>query len=104
MNSLFDEDDSIEPRQDADLTLGIGSLLSIFFGVVIICGIFFAFGYTMGRRNAHAAAPAETTPAPAAASSLPENALSAPIKPPDDNADDLSDDNNKSPAAPSPAP
>lgn len=102
MNSLFDEDDSREPRQDADLTLGIGSLLSIFFGVVIICGIFFAFGYTMGRRNARAAAPTEA--APAAASSLPENALSAPIKPPDDNADNLSDDDNKSPAAPSPAP
>lgn len=98
MNSLFDEDDQQESRQDADLTLGIGSLLSIFFGVVIICGIFFAFGYTMGRRNAHAAAPAEATPAPAAASSLPENALSAPIKPPDDS--DLSDNDNKSPAAP----
>ena len=54
MNSLFDEDDRDEPKSDADLTLGIGSLLSIFFGVLIICGIFFAFGYTMGRRNTHA--------------------------------------------------
>ncbi len=52
MNSLFDEDDREEPKSDADLTLGIGSLLSIFFGVVLICGIFFGFGYSMGRRNA----------------------------------------------------
>ena len=51
MRSLFDEDDREEPKSDADLTLGIGSLLSIFFGVVLICGIFFGFGYSMGRRN-----------------------------------------------------
>ena len=61
MRSLFDEDGQEESRSDADLTLGIGSLLSIFFGVVLICGIFFGFGYSMGRRNAHAtAAPAVT--------------------------------------------
>ena len=30
MRSLFDEDDREEPKSDADLTLGIGSLLSIF--------------------------------------------------------------------------
>ena len=104
MNSLFDEDDQHESRQDADLTLGIGSLLSIFFGVVLICGIFFGFGYSMGRRNARTTAPAASTPtpAPAAASSLPENALSPPIKPPDDNSD-LSSEDNKSPVAPSSA-
>ncbi len=53
MNSLMDEVDPDEPRSGTDLTLGIGSLLSIFFGVVLICGIFFGFGYSMGRRNAH---------------------------------------------------
>ena len=64
MRSLFDEDGQEESRSDADLTLGIGSLLSIFFGVVLICGIFFGFGYSMGRRNARAtAAPAVTLPA-----------------------------------------
>jgi DedD protein len=91
MNSLFEEDDREEPKSDADLTLGIGSLLSIFFGVLIICGIFFAFGYTMGRRNAHAtvaAVPAGALPQSAAAApSLPENELTgAPLKPqaPDD--------------------
>ncbi len=66
MKSLFDEDDHEEPKSDADLTLGIGSLLSIFFGVVLICGIFFGFGYSMGRRNSHATAPAaSTSPIPA---------------------------------------
>ena len=90
MNTLFDEDDRDETKSDADLTLGIGSLLSIFFGVVLICGIFFGFGYSMGRRNARPAIlPAATQPAQAAATAppLPENELSgAPLKPaaPDD--------------------
>jgi cell division septation protein DedD len=85
MRSLFDEDGQEEPKSDADLTLGIGSLLSIFFGVVLICGIFFGFGYSMGRRNAHSTvAPAATVPPQtlAATSPLPENELSgAPLKP-----------------------
>lgn len=63
MKSLLQEDDPEQSRGDADLTLGIGSLLSIFFGVVLICGIFFGFGYSMGRRNAHPApAPVASTP------------------------------------------
>src|SRR4051794_41069997 len=90
MKSLFDEDGEEESRSDADLTLGIGSLLSIFFGVVLICGIFFGFGYSMGRRNAHATiAPATLPPSVAKSSPLPENELSgAPLKPqsPDDEA------------------
>jgi cell division protein FtsN len=106
MKSLFDEDDRDEPKSDADLTLGIGSLLSIFFGVLIICGIFFAFGYTMGRRNAHAtpaaAVAATASPAPSAATAppLPENELSgAPLKPqvPDDTSTPSSNDTNPAP-------
>jgi DedD protein len=107
MNSLFDEDDRDEPKSDADLTLGIGSLLSIFFGVLIICGIFFAFGYTMGRRNTHATTtlvPATTSPAPSAATAppLPENELSgAPLKPqvPDDTSTPSGDESNPAPEA-----
>jgi DedD protein len=91
MNSLFDEADREEPGSNADLTLGIGSLLSIFFGIVLVCGIFFGFGYSMGRRNAHstaAAVPATPPPAQTAASSpLPPNELSgAPLKPQTDSA------------------
>lgn len=91
MKPLFEENDQEEPKSDADLTLGIGSLLSIFFGIVLICGIFFGFGYSMGRRNARSAAetvPATSLPAQAAATSpLPPNELSgAPLKPPSDSA------------------
>lgn len=91
MNSLFDEDDREEPGSNADLTLGIGSLLSIFFGIVLICGIFFGFGYSMGRRNARSTAatvPVTSLPAQTAATSpLPPNELSgAPLKPQSDSA------------------
>jgi DedD protein len=103
MRSLFDEDDREEPKSDADLTLGIGSLLSIFFGVVLICGIFFGFGYSMGRRNARTTvAPAATVPPQtlAATSPLPENELSgAPLKPaePDSGAASPPEDKNPAP-------
>jgi cell division septation protein DedD len=113
MKSLFDEDGQ-EFKSDADLTLGIGSLLSIFFGVVLICGIFFGFGYSMGRRNARATTtPSATLPPSVAKSSpLPEDDLnSAPLKPqsPDDEASPADETNpapdagKAQPAAPSSA-
>ena len=100
MSSLFEDDDREEPKSDADLTLGIGSLLSIFFGIVLICGIFFGFGYSMGRRNARATAatPAAPTPAETAATSplAPDELSGAPLKPiqPDTTAAPPSDENN----------
>jgi hypothetical protein len=112
MKSLFDEDGQ-ESRSDADLTLGIGSLLSIFFGVVLICGIFFGFGYSMGRRNARATtAPATLPPSVAKSSPLPEDDLSgAPLKPqspaeeasPADQTNPAPDAGKAQPAAPSSA-
>ncbi len=35
--------------QSSDITLGGGHVAGIFFGVVLLCGIFFALGYVMGR-------------------------------------------------------
>lgn len=58
MTTLFHEDE--DERPDREVTLGIGSLLSIFFGVVLVCGIFFGFGYSMGRRNVQAGPVART--------------------------------------------
>lgn len=112
MKPLFEENDQEEPKSDADLTLGIGSLLSIFFGVVLICGIFFGFGYSMGRRNARTTvAPAATVPPQTLASTspLPENALSgAPLKPQEPAASAAAfpseDTNPDTKAAPNPAP
>jgi DedD protein len=38
-------------QQDRELTLSSRTLLMIFFGLVLICGLFFGLGYTLGRRS-----------------------------------------------------
>src|ERR1700722_6570052 len=37
--------------QDTEITLGTGKLLFLFFGLVGICALFFAVGYSLGRRS-----------------------------------------------------
>jgi DedD protein len=54
-------------QQDTEITLGTGKLLGLFFGLVIVCAVFFALGYTLGRKSdmgvtsASAAAPLQPT-------------------------------------------
>ncbi|HEY1679225.1 MAG TPA: SPOR domain-containing protein [Candidatus Sulfotelmatobacter sp.] len=43
--------------QDTEITLGTGKLLVLFFGLVAVCALFFALGYSLGRK----AEPAVTT-------------------------------------------
>lgn len=38
--------------QDTEITLGTGKLLLIFFALVALCAVFFAFGYNFGRSSA----------------------------------------------------
>ena len=53
--------------QDTEITLGTGKLLFLFFGLVGICALFFALGYSLGRKSepaittASAAVPQPTT-------------------------------------------
>jgi DedD protein len=48
MKTLFDTDEE-EDVKASEITLSTASLLGIFFGLVLICGVFFGFGYSMGR-------------------------------------------------------
>jgi hypothetical protein len=60
MHGVFDDGD-LEPRErrrDTELTLGPVMLLFIFFSLVLICGLFFGLGYSMGRRSAQQSAAA----------------------------------------------
>jgi DedD protein len=56
----------VDPSQDTEITLGTAKLLGLFFGLVIVCAVFFALGYTLGRKSdtgltaAGAAAPLQT--------------------------------------------
>lgn len=40
-----------EQQQDTEFTLGAGKLLGLFFLLVILCGVFFALGYTVGHSS-----------------------------------------------------
>jgi DedD protein len=51
--------------QDTEITLGTGKLLILFFGLVGMCALFFALGYSLGRKSE----PAITT---ASAASTPQ--------------------------------
>ena len=37
--------------QDTEITLGTGKLLALFFGMVGVCALFFALGYSLGRKS-----------------------------------------------------
>jgi DedD protein len=50
--------------QDTEITLGTAKLLGLFFGLVGICAVFFALGYTLGRKSDSGLAAAATTLAP----------------------------------------
>jgi DedD protein len=41
-----------ELQNDAEITLGTGKLLGIFFGLAVICAVFFTMGYMLGRGSA----------------------------------------------------
>src|SRR5450759_1687994 len=51
--------------QDEEVTLGTGRLLGLFFGLVIVCALFFSLGFSLGRRSLPepVAAASTTTPA-----------------------------------------
>ncbi|MCU1309788.1 MAG: Sporulation related protein [Candidatus Angelobacter sp.] len=46
--------------QDTELTLSTGKLLGFFFGMVVVCGIFFSLGYLVGKGSSQAGAPVMT--------------------------------------------
>jgi DedD protein len=63
---LDDEEDDLRSSQDRELTLSTTSILGIFFGLVLLCGLFFAFGYNMGsHKTSSTTDTADTTSAPA---------------------------------------
>ena len=73
MRGVFDdrEFEPAKPRRDTELTLGAGTLLAIFFGLVVLCALCFGLGYSLGHRGATQAVTAGSQPAPGAPASLP---------------------------------
>ena len=88
MRGVFDEEDlePVRPRRDTELTLGSGTLLAIFFGLVLLCGLCFGLGYALGHRgtqSASAAEPGANAPQPLAGGSAakPSAGAQTPVAP-----------------------
>jgi DedD protein len=67
MRGVFDDKEvqPVQVRRDTELTLGSGTLLAIFFGLVLLCGLCFGLGYTVGHHGSQlAAAAAQPAAAP----------------------------------------
>jgi DedD protein len=54
----------MQEQQDTEVTLGTGRLLALFFGLVVICALFFSVGFSLGRKSAPVAV-TSSAPAPA---------------------------------------
>jgi DedD protein len=59
MNPLLDDDEDELEHNERELTLSTATILGIFFGLILLCGLFFGFGYKMGNRKSMP--PAQTT-------------------------------------------
>src|SRR4051812_3570951 len=55
---------------DTEITLGTGRLLGLFFGLVIVCALFFGLGFSMGRNSVKSTLTMEEAPS----SSMPAQA------------------------------
>lgn len=65
--------------QDTEITLGTGKLLVLFFGLVAVCALFFALGYSLGRKSEPAVTTASAAVTPQAS---PSNAKANGTNPP----------------------
>ncbi len=52
----------LEPETDTEITLGTGKMLVLFFGLVILCALFFGMGFTMGKSSVRSAPELVATP------------------------------------------
>jgi cell division septation protein DedD len=58
----------VNSSQDTEITLGTAKLLGLFFGLVMVCAVFFALGYTLGRKSEAGLGSLSPTTAPLTAS------------------------------------
>ena len=51
MSRLLDDDQDELQERDRELTLSTGAILAIFLGLVLLCAVFFGFGYNLGHKS-----------------------------------------------------
>src|SRR5215469_15697028 len=52
----------LEQESDTEITLGTGKMLILFFGLVLLCAVFFGMGFTMGKNSVRSAPELQATP------------------------------------------
>ncbi len=80
MRGVFEdgEPEPGRPPRETELTLGSATLLAIFFGLVLVCGLCFGLGYALGRRGSPSAPAAAQLPAGAPTDFQGDNSRSKP--------------------------
>ncbi|HEV2134171.1 MAG TPA: SPOR domain-containing protein [Terracidiphilus sp.] len=75
MRGYFDDNprESSRGTGDTELTLGSGMLLTVFFGLVLICGLCFGLGYAVGSRGSKSPEFQSQPPAAGPSPQLPSN-------------------------------
>ena len=52
----------VDEANDTEITLGMGKMLMLFFGLVILCAVFFGMGFTMGKNSQKSSAELVASP------------------------------------------
>jgi len=73
----------LDDANDTEITLGMGKMLMLFFGLVILCAVFFGMGFTMGKNSVKATPELLASPSGAAHSSKLEKPASMPVPAPE---------------------
>src|ERR1039458_6830351 len=56
MNRLRETEDEQALETDREISLGMPTILGIFFAIALVCACFFGFGYSLGRKSVPPAA------------------------------------------------
>jgi len=68
---------NVDNGTDTEITLGTGKMLALFFGLVILCAIFFGMGFSMGKNSIRSSV--ELLPSPSAPTGTRPSASNRPI-------------------------
>ncbi|HTM37709.1 MAG TPA: SPOR domain-containing protein [Terriglobales bacterium] len=76
--SLASAPPHLEQETDTEITLGTGKMLILFFGLVLLCAVFFGMGFTMGKNSVRSAPELQATPTGARPSAASQNPTAQP--------------------------
>src|SRR5512140_2602982 len=71
----------MQDPQDTEVTLGTGRLLALFFGLVVVCALFFSVGFSLGRKSTPAVEASAPPTAIATTAGVKPTALKSETKP-----------------------